>query len=93
MARVVFLHPDLGIGGAERLVVDAALALQSKGHQVSVQYFQSIRGTGTDIFYRNSYLLPPPRTPAPPVEALRGHLISGGRLFRAEWYFVSKNVL
>lgn len=25
--RVVFLHPDLGIGGAERLVVDAALGL------------------------------------------------------------------
>jgi len=32
--RVVFLHPDLGIGGAERLVVDAAVALQSKGHSV-----------------------------------------------------------
>ncbi|KAH3743018.1 alpha-1,3/1,6-mannosyltransferase ALG2 [Pelomyxa schiedti] len=28
--RVAFLHPDLGIGGAERLVVDAGLALQSK---------------------------------------------------------------
>ena len=28
--RVVFLHPDLGIGGAERLVVDAAVALQVK---------------------------------------------------------------
>nr|CCC90112.1 putative glycosyltransferase ALG2 [Trypanosoma congolense IL3000] len=26
--KVVFLHPDLGIGGAERLVVDAAVALQ-----------------------------------------------------------------
>jgi alpha-1,3/alpha-1,6-mannosyltransferase len=32
--KVVFLHPDLGIGGAERLVVDAALALQQKGHSV-----------------------------------------------------------
>ena len=32
--RIVFLHPDLGIGGAERLVVDAALALQSRGHMV-----------------------------------------------------------
>jgi alpha-1,3/alpha-1,6-mannosyltransferase len=31
----MFLHPDLGIGGAERLVVDAALALRSKGHSVS----------------------------------------------------------
>nr|SVE75125.1 EOG090X069M [Daphnia dolichocephala] len=36
MLKVVFLHPDLGIGGAERLVVDAALALQSKGHQVHI---------------------------------------------------------
>jgi alpha-1,3/alpha-1,6-mannosyltransferase len=33
--RVLFLHPDLGIGGAERLVIDAALALQNKGHSVS----------------------------------------------------------
>jgi alpha-1,3/alpha-1,6-mannosyltransferase len=32
--KIVFLHPDLGIGGAERLVVDAALALRSKGHEV-----------------------------------------------------------
>eukprot|EP00124_Ichthyophonus_hoferi_P002893 Ihof_evm7s220 gene=Ihof_evmTU7s220 len=31
---VAFIHPDLGIGGAERLVVDAALALQSQGHKV-----------------------------------------------------------
>jgi alpha-1,3/alpha-1,6-mannosyltransferase len=36
MAQVVFLHPDLGIGGAERLVVDAALALQAKGHKVTI---------------------------------------------------------
>ena len=32
--KIVFLHPDLGIGGAERLVVDAALALKSRGHTV-----------------------------------------------------------
>ncbi|XP_030385429.1 alpha-1,3/1,6-mannosyltransferase ALG2 [Scaptodrosophila lebanonensis] len=35
MVRVLFLHPDLGIGGAERLVVDAALALKERGHHVS----------------------------------------------------------
>ncbi|GAB0096725.1 Alpha-1,3/1,6-mannosyltransferase ALG2 [Sergentomyia squamirostris] len=35
MVRVLFLHPDLGIGGAERLVVDAALALKNQGHVVS----------------------------------------------------------
>lgn len=34
--RVTFLHPDLGIGGAERLVVDAALAMQKKGHRVTI---------------------------------------------------------
>ncbi|KAI4485346.1 PREDICTED: alpha-1,3/1,6-mannosyltransferase ALG2 [Polistes canadensis] len=35
MTRIIFLHPDLGIGGAERLVVDAALALKKNGHDVS----------------------------------------------------------
>lgn len=34
MVRVLFIHPDLGIGGAERLVVDAALALKNSGHSV-----------------------------------------------------------
>ncbi|KAK2746945.1 Alpha-1,3-mannosyltransferase-like protein [Myotisia sp. PD_48] len=34
--NVVFIHPDLGIGGAERLILDAALALQSHGHQVTI---------------------------------------------------------
>jgi alpha-1,3/alpha-1,6-mannosyltransferase len=34
MVKVLFLHPDLGIGGAERLVVDAGLALKAKSHEV-----------------------------------------------------------
>lgn len=34
MVRLVFIHPDLGIGGAERAVVDAAMALKSRGHSV-----------------------------------------------------------
>ena len=34
--RVAFLHPDLGIGGAERLVVDAACGIQARGHSVTV---------------------------------------------------------
>ncbi|XP_032716591.1 alpha-1,3/1,6-mannosyltransferase ALG2 [Lontra canadensis] len=33
---VLFLHPDLGVGGAERLVLDAALALQACGCNVKV---------------------------------------------------------
>lgn len=35
MVRITFLHPDLGIGGAERLVVDAAVALKKSGHDVN----------------------------------------------------------
>jgi len=34
--NVVFFHPDLGIGGAERLVIDAAVGLQSRGHKVTI---------------------------------------------------------
>ena len=34
--RVAFVHPDLGIGGAERLVVDAAESLQDRGHTVYI---------------------------------------------------------
>lgn len=36
MVVVAFIHPDLGIGGAERLVVDASLALKSRGHTVHI---------------------------------------------------------
>lgn len=34
--KVAFLHPDLGLGGAERLVVDAAVALVERGHSVDM---------------------------------------------------------
>lgn len=34
--RIGFIHPDLGIGGAERLVVDAAVGLQRLGHSVEL---------------------------------------------------------
>ena len=33
---IVFFHPDLGIGGAERLIVDAAVSLQQLGHKVTI---------------------------------------------------------
>lgn len=33
---VVFFHPDLGIGGAERLIIDAAVGLQQRGHKVVI---------------------------------------------------------
>ena len=34
MVAIAFIHPDLGIGGAERLIVDTAVALKSKGHKI-----------------------------------------------------------
>lgn len=34
--RVALVHPELGLGGAERLMVTAALALQARGHRVSL---------------------------------------------------------
>jgi alpha-1,3/alpha-1,6-mannosyltransferase len=34
--NIVFFHPDLGIGGAERLVIDAAVGLQNLGYKVTI---------------------------------------------------------
>lgn len=34
--RVAFIHPDLGIGGAEKLVVDAAVGLERLGHDCEI---------------------------------------------------------
>jgi len=34
--RVAFLHPDLGLGGAERLIVDAAVELAGRGHGADI---------------------------------------------------------
>jgi alpha-1,3/alpha-1,6-mannosyltransferase len=34
--RVAILHPDLGIGGAEALIINLALALMARGYDVTV---------------------------------------------------------
>lgn len=34
--NIAFIHPDLGIGGAERLIVDAAMALQSVDNKITI---------------------------------------------------------
>ncbi|KAK6915159.1 Glycosyltransferase subfamily 4-like, N-terminal domain [Dillenia turbinata] len=34
--NIAIIHPDLGIGGAERLIVDAAIELASVGHHVHI---------------------------------------------------------
>ncbi|CAK7244810.1 MAG: Alpha-1,3-mannosyltransferase-like protein [Sporothrix thermara] len=65
---VVFFHPDLGIGGAERLVVDAAVGLQNRGHRVVIftshcdpaHCFDEVRpGTGVlDVRVRGGSIVP-----------------------------------
>ena len=34
--KILFIHPDLGIGGAERAIIDMALALKSEGLDVRI---------------------------------------------------------
>ncbi|OIW27999.1 UDP-Glycosyltransferase/glycogen phosphorylase [Coniochaeta ligniaria NRRL 30616] len=64
---VVFLHPDLGIGGAERLVVDAAVGLQNRGYKVVIftshcdpkHCFDEARDGTLDVRVRGNTLVPP----------------------------------
>ncbi|KAK5656233.1 hypothetical protein OQA88_4994 [Cercophora sp. LCS_1] len=64
---IVFLHPDLGIGGAERLVVDAAVGLQKRGHKVVIftshcdpsHCFDETRDGTLDVRVRGNWLIPP----------------------------------
>ncbi|KAH0545596.1 hypothetical protein FGG08_000427 [Glutinoglossum americanum] len=67
MRNIVFLHPDLGIGGAERLVVDAAVGLQSLGHKVIIftshcdpkHCFDEARDGTLDVRVRGDSIFPP----------------------------------
>ena len=64
--NLVFFHPDLGIGGAERLVIDAAVGLQNRGHRITI--FTSYRDTNhcfdearngiLDVRVRGDWLFP-----------------------------------
>ncbi|KAL5114808.1 Alpha-1,3-mannosyltransferase-like protein [Pleosporales sp. CAS-2024a] len=64
--HTVFLHPDLGIGGAERLVVDAAVALQARGHKVTIftshcdpqHCFDEARDGTLDVRVRGNTVVP-----------------------------------
>eukprot|EP01028_Stygiella_incarcerata_P006068 TRINITY_DN24886_c0_g1_i1.p1 TRINITY_DN24886_c0_g1~~TRINITY_DN24886_c0_g1_i1.p1 ORF type:complete len:465 (+),score=122.39 TRINITY_DN24886_c0_g1_i1:73-1395(+) len=56
--EVAMFHPDLGIGGAERLVLDIASSLQSRGHHVTLytsyfdpnRCFQDARDGSIDVY-------------------------------------------
>ena len=34
--QIAILHPDLGIGGAEQLIINVALSLQKRGFDVTI---------------------------------------------------------
>ncbi|RDA83601.1 hypothetical protein CP532_2860 [Ophiocordyceps camponoti-leonardi (nom. inval.)] len=63
---LVFIHPDLGIGGAERLIVDAAVGLQKRGHRVVIftnrcdadHCFEECRDGTLDVRVRGNGLFP-----------------------------------
>ncbi|PVI03611.1 glycosyltransferase family 4 protein [Periconia macrospinosa] len=65
--NVVFFHPDLGIGGAERLVIDAAVGLQNRGHKVTIftshrdtrHCFDEARDGTLDVRVRGNTVIPP----------------------------------
>ena len=64
--NIVFFHPDLGIGGAERLVIDAAVGLQNLGHKVTIftshcdqaHCFDEARDGTLDVRVRGNKLIP-----------------------------------
>lgn len=65
-SNIVIIHPDLGIGGAERLIIDVALALQNRGHQVTIytshrdksHCFEEARDGTLDVRVRGNTLFP-----------------------------------
>ncbi|KAJ5932412.1 hypothetical protein N7516_006901 [Penicillium verrucosum] len=65
-SNVTIIHPDLGIGGAERLIIDVALALQNRGHRVTIytshrdkaHCFDEARDGTLDVRVRGNTLFP-----------------------------------
>ncbi|TVY54136.1 Alpha-1,3/1,6-mannosyltransferase alg-2 [Lachnellula suecica] len=63
---VLFFHPDLGIGGAERLIIDAAVGLQNRGHKVVIftshcdpkHCFDEARDGTLEVRVRGNWLIP-----------------------------------
>lgn len=56
--KIAVIHPDLGIGGAERLIVDISLSLQEMGHDVQVftsHYSVDHSFPETSIIINNSF--------------------------------------
>lgn len=65
-SNVTIIHPDLGIGGAERLIIDVAVALQNRGHKVTIytshrdpsHCFDEARDGTLDVRLRGNTIFP-----------------------------------
>lgn len=81
--RIAFLHPDLGIGGSERLIIDAAEALRDAGHRVTIftahhdreHCFAATRDGSLDVQVRGDFL----------PGSLRGRLRAPSAIARMSW--------
>ncbi|KAI1949092.1 Alpha-1,3-mannosyltransferase-like protein [Ophidiomyces ophidiicola] len=64
--NITIIHPDLGIGGAERLILDVALTLQTRGHRVTIytshrdpsHCFEEARDGTLDVKIRGNTIFP-----------------------------------
>lgn len=64
--NIIFFHPDLGIGGAERLIIDAAIGLQQLGHKITIftshrdvnHCFDEAQDGTLDVRVRGNTLIP-----------------------------------
>ena len=64
--NLIFFHPDLGIGGAERLIIDAAVGLHHLGHKITIftsyrdtnHCFDEARDDTLDVRVRGGWLIP-----------------------------------
>lgn len=65
--NVVFVHPDLGIGGAERLVIDAAVGLQNVGHKVTILTSYRNKNHCFEEARDGTHPIPPHPTRPPPA--------------------------
>ncbi|RKF79602.1 Alpha-1,3/1,6-mannosyltransferase alg-2 [Golovinomyces cichoracearum] len=64
--NIIFFHPDLGIGGAERLIIDAAVGLQNRGNKVVIytshcdpqHCFEEVRAGSLDVRVCGNSIVP-----------------------------------
>ena len=64
--NIIFFHPDLGIGGAERLIIDAAVGLQNLGHKITIftshcdpsHCFDEARDGTLEVRVRGNWIFP-----------------------------------